>query len=313
MNKQTGEKFQSGIFSDIWRWFDSDTGEPDQSHNKSIAWFRAIPFLVLHASCLLVFLAGISPFAVAVAVFLYVLRMFAITGFYHRYFSHKAFKTSRIVQFLFALLGNSSAQRGPIWWAGHHRHHHRVADTGADVHSPAQKGFWHSHVGWLLTHDNFRTRKELTGDWMKFPELSFINRFDTLVPILLAGSLYKLGEFLRRTRPGLTNGFQLLLWGFSISTVALFHGTATINSLSHQFGSRRFDTPDTSRNNPLLALLTLGEGWHNNHHHYAVSARQGFYWYELDITWLLLKVLEKLGLIWDLRPVPEHILAEAKK
>jgi len=299
------------LIKQVLQWFDSDR-ESSQS-TPTLALVRAIPFIIMHLSCFLVLVVGISPVALTVAVFLYLLRMFAITGFYHRYFSHKTFKTSRIMQFLLALIGNSSAQRGPIWWAGHHRHHHRVADTDADFHSPVKHGFWQSHVGWLLTHENFRTRKELAGDWMKFPELAFINRFDTIVPSIFAVALYFCGDFLRRFRPDLrTNGLQLLVWGFSISTVALFHATATINSLSHIFGSRRYETPDTSRNNPLLALITLGEGWHNNHHHYAVSARQGFFWYELDITWLILKVLEKLGLIWDLRPVPQHLLEDKK-
>lgn len=299
------------FLNQLWQWFDSDR-EPVENSPK-IAWLRAVPFILLHLSCFLVLIVGISPVAVMVAVFLYLLRMFAVTGFYHRYFSHKTFKTSRVMQFLFAIVGNSSAQRGPIWWAGHHRHHHRVADTDSDFHSPAIHGFWHSHVGWLLTHDNFRSRKELAGDWMKFPELAWLNRFDTVVPSALALMLYICGSFLGRFRPQLkTSGMQLLVWGFSISTVALFHATATINSLSHLFGSRRYQTPDTSRNNPFLALLTLGEGWHNNHHHYAVSARQGFFWYELDITWMILKVMEKLGLVWDLRPVPDHILDNRK-
>lgn len=299
------------LLNQILQWFDSDCETLEDT--AKIARLRAVPFLILHLSCFLVLIVGVSPVALTVAAFLYLLRMFAITGFYHRYFSHKTFKTSRIMQFLLAVVGNSSAQRGPIWWAGHHRHHHRVADTESDFHSPAKHGFWQSHVGWLLTHHNFRTRKELAGDWMKFPELAFLNRFDTIVPSILALALYFFGDFLRRFRPQMkTSGLQLLVWGFSISTVALFHATATINSLSHLFGSRRYQTPDTSRNNPLLALLTLGEGWHNNHHYYAVSARQGFFWYEIDITWMILKLMEKLGLIWDLRPVPEHILAGKK-
>lgn len=299
------------FISEMGKWFDSES--TSESESDRIAWFRVIPFLFVHLACLMVFVVGISPIAIAIAAAMYLLRMFAITGFYHRYFSHKTFKTSRLVQFLMAIAGNSSAQRGPIWWAGHHRHHHRVADTEEDIHSPKIKGFWHSHVGWLLTHKNFRTRKELAGDWLKFPELVLLNRFDTLVPALIALLLFLSGNFLKHFRPHLkTSGLQLLVWGFAISTVVLFHATATINSLSHMYGSRRYDTPDTSCNNPLLALLTLGEGWHNNHHHYAVSARQGFFWYELDITWLILKTMEKLGIIWDLRPVPDHILRAGK-
>lgn len=297
----------------VRQWFDSDTEDPTAAGRPGIAWIRAIPFLALHAACLLVLVVGLSPIALLAAGLLYVFRMLAITGFYHRYFSHHAFATSRVVQFLFALAGNSAAQRGPIWWAGHHRHHHQVADTAADLHSPSQQGFWRSHVGWLLTHDNFRTRSERTGDWNRFPELRVLNRFDTVVPALLALGLFRLGEWLRRTRPTLgTSGWQMVVWGFCLSTVALFHGTATINSLSHLYGTRRYDTPDTSRNNPWLSLVTLGEGWHNNHHHYATSARHGFFPGEFDPTWWLLRLLERAGLIWGLRPVPEKVLAEGK-
>jgi stearoyl-CoA desaturase (delta-9 desaturase) len=236
------------------------------------------------------------------------IRMFAITGFYHRYFSHRTFETSRFWQFCLAILGNSSSQRGPLWWASHHRHHHKTADTEADVHSPSRHGFWWSHIGWLTDPANLYTRWEYVKDWAKFQELVWLNRFDKVVPILLGVTLYGAGELLAHTSPHWgTNGPQLVIWGFFISTVALFHGTCTINSLSHVFGSRRYDTPDTSRNNPVLALITLGEGWHNNHHHYAISARQGFFWWEVDITYYLLVALSWLGIIRNLRPVPEHI------
>lgn len=258
-------------------------------------------------------MVGVSPIALSVCGILYVARMFGITGFYHRYFSHRTFKTSRVMQFFGALLGNSSGQRGPIWWAAHHRYHHQVADTELDPHSPQKHGLLMSHVGWILTHDSFRTRWERAGDWKLFPELRLLNRFDTVVPLTLGVGTYLLGDLLRRLRPGLgTSGPQMLIWGFCVSTVLLFHGTATINSLSHLFGSRRFDTPDTSRNNPLLALVTLGEGWHNNHHRYPVSARQGFFWYEADITYLVLKLMAGVGLIHDLSPVPERIYEEGK-
>jgi fatty-acid desaturase len=212
--------------------------------------------------------------------------MFAITGFYHRYFSHRAFNTNRFWQFIFAVIGNSSVQRGPLWWAAHHRHHHRYADTEKDIHSPSRHGFIWSHIGWLTSPANFPTKMQFVKDWAKYPELRWINRFDTVIPVLLAVILFLGGNLLQKYTPGLgTNGPQLLIWGFFISSVLLFHGTVTINSFDHMIGSRRYDTPDTSRNNAILALITLGEGWHNNHHHYAISARQGFYWWEIDITY----------------------------
>jgi stearoyl-CoA desaturase (delta-9 desaturase) len=292
------------------RWFDSEAGLEDllASGKLGVDWFRIVPFILLHLMCLGVFWVGWSWFAAAVAVGLYLIRMFAITGFYHRYFSHRTYKTSRVWQFLFAILGNSSVQRGPLWWAGHHRHHHRFSDEQEDPHSPAQHGFWHSHIGWLTTRANFPTRMEYVSDWAKYPELLWINRFDVVIPMLLAISVFLLGEIMAIYAPGLrTNGPQLLIWGFFVSTVFLFHGTSTINSLDHMIGTRRYNTPDTSRNNAVLAIITLGEGWHNNHHHYPVATRQGFYWWEIDITYYLLVLLSWLGIIRDLRAVPEGV------
>lgn len=303
-------KHQENHFN-IWlavlRWIDSDWATDGQT-GSGIDWVRVLPFLLLHVACLLVFVVGWSWTAVAVAAGLYFVRMFAITGFYHRYFSHRAFKTNRFWQFLFAVAGNASVQRGPLWWAAHHRHHHRFADQAEDVHSPFQRGFWWSHMGWFMSKENFPTKRSYVKDWLKYPELVWINRFDTFIPVLLAVSLFGLGEVLAATLPELnTNGPQMVVWGFVISTVALFHATFTINSLDHMIGSRRYDTSDTSRNNPVLALITLGEGWHNNHHHYSVSARQGFFWWELDITYYLLRIMAFLGMIRDLRPVPDDV------
>lgn len=296
---------------DAWRslrrWFDADAGEP-LAASDAIDWLRIVPFAALHLACIAVFWVGYSPIALAIAVLLYAARMFAITGFYHRYFSHKAFRTSRATQFAFALLGAASVQRGPLWWAAHHRNHHRHSDTASDIHSPLIHGFWWSHVGWFLSKRGFATDRQQIPDLMRFPELRWLDRFDLLVPLLLAIALYALGELLATTSPQLgTNGPQLLVWGFFISTIVLFHATVTINSLAHRWGSRRFATRDNSRNNWLLALLTFGEGWHNNHHHFPGSARQGFRWWEIDLTYYGLRLLAALGLVWDLKPVPVQL------
>jgi stearoyl-CoA desaturase (delta-9 desaturase) len=278
-----------------------------------INWWTTIPFTMVHVLALGVFWVGISPVAVGVCLALFWVRMFAITGFYHRYLSHRSYKTSRWFQFLFALLGNSSVQKGPLWWAGHHRHHHKYSDQDDDVHSPIKRGFIYSHVGWIFARANSPTRIALVPDLAKFPELRAIDRFDVLMPILLGTSCFGLGVLLQTYAPSLgTTGPQMLFWGFFLSTVILVNATFTINSLSHIFGKQRYETGDTSRNNWLLALLTFGEGWHNNHHHYATAARQGFYWWEIDITYYGLVVLSKLGLIWDLKRVPEHILDEGR-
>lgn len=295
----------------VIRWFDATAGsESVTSHPDQVEWIRMIPFIGLHLGCLGVIWVGWSWTAIAAAVFLYLLRMFAITGFYHRYFSHRTFKTSRWGQLVFAILGSSAAQKGPLWWAAHHRDHHRYSDKEGDIHSPHREGFYWSHVGWITSRGNFPTKMENVGDLAKFPELRFLDRFDMLSPLLLAGTLLFVGHALNLAAPQLgTSGPQLLIWGFFISTVALLHGTFTINSLAHLVGTRRYQTTDESRNNFILALITLGEGWHNNHHHFPASTRQGFFWWEVDITYYLLRVLAWLGIVWDLKGVPEHVRA----
>ena len=299
------------IITSVLRWFDSESGlaKISQDDEKRVDWLRIIPFIVLHGMCLAVIWVGWSWTAIIMALLLYIIRMFAITGFYHRYFSHKSFKTHRFWQFIFGAMGNASVQRGPLWWAAHHRHHHRFTDQEQDVHSPSRHGFWWSHIGWLTSRANFPTNYKYVAEWAKYPELRWLNRFDTVIPILLALALYIFGALLERFAPHLgTNGMQMLVWGFFISTTVLFHATVTINSFDHMYGSRRYNTPDTSRNNALLALITLGEGWHNNHHHFAVSARQGFFWWEIDMTYYLLVFMSWLGIVKELRPVPEHVL-----
>ena len=294
----------------IRRWIDTEATIADRSitHEKKVDWLRILPLIFMHAMCLGVLWVGWSWTAIWVAILLYLVRMFAITGFYHRYFSHKAFKTNRFWQFIFGVLGNSSVQRGPLWWASHHRHHHRFTDMAEDIHSPSRHGFWWSHIGWMTSKANFATNLKYVAEWARYPELRWLNRYDTVVPFLLALALFVLGEILERFAPHLeTNGMQLLVWGFFVSSVVLLHATVTINSFDHMYGTRRYDTADTSRNNALLALITLGEGWHNNHHHYAVSARQGFYWWEIDVTYYLLVLLSWLGIVRDLRPVTDQV------
>ncbi len=305
-------------FRNLWRsiarWFDNaavtdpatalEVAAPHQ-----IDLLRILPFAALHLGCFAVFMVGTSVTAVGIAVGLYVLRMFAVTAFYHRYFSHRAFRTSRAMQFVFALIGASAVQRGPLWWASHHRHHHAYSDTPRDAHSAKQHGFLWSHLGWFLARENFAPRIERVTDLARFPELRFLDRYDSLVPIALGIALYGLGELLRTHYPALaTSGPQLLVWGLCISTIALYHATFTVNSLAHRYGSRRYATNDASRNNLWISLLTLGEGWHNNHHHYAGAARQGFYWWELDLTYYALRLMAMLGLIRDLKLVPVKVL-----
>lgn len=295
------------------KWLDNSRADAaviaaDDPRADAIEWSRIVPFIAMHLACFAVIWVGISWTAVVVALVAYVVRMFAITGLYHRYFSHRTFKTSRVGQFIFGVLGASAVQRGPIWWAAHHRHHHAHSDQPEDIHSPRQVGFWRSHMGWFLTNRGFTPDLKYVRDLLQFRELRWLDRFDIMVPVLLGAGMFLLGWVLERKAPHLgTSGGQMLVWGFFISTVLCYHGTYTINSLSHVFGRQRYRTGDTSRNNWLLAIITLGEGWHNNHHFYPNSTRQGFYWWEIDVSYYVLKVLSWLGIIWDLKPVPVEL------
>jgi stearoyl-CoA desaturase (delta-9 desaturase) len=238
---------------------------------------------------------------VLLAIASYFVRMVLVTAAYHRYFSHRAFKTSRAFQFLLALGAQSSAQKGVLWWASHHRHHHKYSDTPKDIHSVRRSGFWHSHIGWILGSEWNDTNHEVISDLTKFRELRFLNhRAVNLLPaVALAAACWWLG------------GATGLVWGFLVSTVMLWHGSFSINSLSHMFGKRRYETTDDSRNNWALAILTTGEGWHNNHHHYQSSANQGFRWWEIDVTFYVLRALELFGFVWDLRRPPRAVITGA--
>lgn len=304
--------------SRVVQWFDTDQraiairdGVQDLDR---VDWLRCAPFILLHIGCIAVLIVGWSWTSVLVAAALYFVRMFGITGIYHRYFSHRTFRTSRWAQLAFAILGASSSQRGPLWWAANHREHHRTSDTDADPHSPVRRGFLHAHAAWFMSSRFYGTNYSRIRDFARFPELVWLNRFDNVVPFALALTTYLCGLALERAAPSLgVTGMQLFIWGFVISTTVLFHATASINSLAHLYGSRRYDTGDESRNNVWLAVITLGEGWHNNHHQHLGCTRQGFYWWEIDVTYYVLKVLSWMGIIWDLKRVPESAYDRARQ
>ena len=296
-----------------WLGFRPVDLDSDQKDEDKVDWVRAVPFILLHLACIAVLWVGISWIAVAVAVALYLVRMFVITTFYHRYFSHRAFKTSRFVQAMAAFIGATAAQRGALWWAAHHRHHHLESDTEHDLHSPRHRGMIMAHCGWFLTDRAFNAPSKLTRDWNRFPELVWMDRFCLVPPILLLVMMFGLGYVLNAYFPGLgTSGWQMVIWGFCISTVVTYHATYAINSLAHRFGSARFKTDDDSRNNFWLALLTLGEGWHNNHHHYPASARQGFFWWEIDISYYMILGMRFLRLVHDVRMLPPRVIDAAR-
>lgn len=235
-----------------------------------------------------------------IAVGFYLIGMFVVTAGYHRYFAHRSYKTTRVFQALLAFAGCLCTQKGVLWWASTHRQHHRFTDASGDPHSPHQRGFWHSHIFWTLSTDNEGYDPTNVRDLTRYPELCLIDRFCT-VPLVAYIAL-----------TGVVGGFHGVGWWYCVPTVALMHAVMLINSVSHMFGRRRFGTSDQSRNNMWLAFFTLGEGWHNNHHRYMASARQGFYWWEVDVTYYGLKALERFGLVWALRQPPREVLQEGR-
>jgi len=271
-------------------------------------------FVLIHVASLLTIWTGFSYTALTICLAMYCIRMFAITAGYHRYFSHRSYKTSRTFQFILALIGSSAAQKGPLWWAASHRHHHKFSDTEHDLHSPGLKGLWWAHIGWVLSNEADEADMTLVRDLKAYPELCLLEKYHYIPPLLIIPMTYLLGWVISSKYPQLgTTPLQILAWGGFFSTVVLYHGTFAINSLAHVIGKRRFKTNDESKNSFLLAIITLGEGWHNNHHRYPGSERQGFYWWELDISHYLLKILEVFGIVWDLRTPPQRIYDEARR
>jgi stearoyl-CoA desaturase (Delta-9 desaturase) len=276
--------------------FGEGRAAPAEEHAEDIVYPSTIPFLLVHLACFAAIWTGVTIEALVLCGGLYAMRIFAIGAGYHRYFAHRSFKTSRIVQFLLALLAQSSAQRGILWWAAKHRRHHRHADTELDVHSPRQHGFLYAHLGWIFTPRHHVTDYGDIADFARFPELAWLDR-QPYLPAALLGLL-----------TWLIAGWPGLVVGFCWSTVLLWHATFAINSIAHVAGRRRYVTGDDSRNNWFLAIVTMGEGWHNNHHAYQASVRQGFRWWEYDPTFYVLKLLSWLGIVWDLQTPPDAVV-----
>jgi stearoyl-CoA desaturase (delta-9 desaturase) len=265
-------------------------------HLDGIRWAANIPFWVVHVAAIAgVAVLGWSWTGFGLAMGFYALRMFAITGGYHRYFSHRAYKTSRAFQFVLALIGVTATQKGPLWWASHHRRHHKYSDQPEDIHSPRQRGFWWSHMFWILVRRHETADYANVKDLSRYPELVFLDRWENkivLAMIVLTGVLF---------------GGWAVIWTYCVPTVLVWHCTFFINSLAHIWGRRRYETSDDSKNSFLLAILCFGEGWHNNHHYYQRSVNQGFYWWEIDLSYYVLRALSAVGIVWDLHVVPRHV------
>ena len=264
---------------------------------RDFGWLVSLPFYAVHVAAVVgVMLVGFSWKGVALALALYYVRMFGVTGGYHRYFSHRTYRTSRAFQFFLALLAQSSVQKGALWWAAHHRDHHKYSDTPKDPHSYRDYGFWYSHVGWILSTETEETDYSRISDLARYPELRWLNNWHVVPAVVLAVGLWLVGSW------------PALVWGFFVSTTLLWHGTFTINSLSHIWGKRRYATTDYSKNNPVLAIVTMGEGWHNNHHYYPRSVRQGFHWWQIDMTYYVLRALALVGIVWDLHVPSQKVI-----
>ena len=263
-------------------------------------WIQFLPMVIMHVGLIGIWWTGFTAASIVLCVGLYIARVFGITGGYHRYFSHRGYKTSRVFQFVMAFLGATAMQKGPLWWSAKHREHHRDSDMPEDSHSPRQYGVFDAHIGWVYREARSNPDLDLIKDFSKYPELRWIERHQYTPGIILAVVCSAIAGW---------SGFFV---GFLLSTILVYHATFTINSLNHMFGRQRYLTGDDSRNNWFLALLSLGEGWHNNHHYYPATARNGFFWWEVDVTYYMLLGLEKMGLVWDLRQPPKTILANEK-
>ena len=274
-------------------------GRIERGPDEHVNMRTSLAFFAVHLTPFLAFITGVTRTAVILGIVTYFGRMFCLTGGYHRYFAHRSYRLNRVAQFAIAFGGASASQKGPLWWAAHHRNHHRFSDTELDVHSP-RRGFWWSHVGWILCDKYNDADRNLIRDFAKYPELRFLDDHDWIAPWTLAVICFLIG------------GWSGLIIGFFTSTVVLWHATFTVNSITHVFGGRRYATDDTSRNNLLIALITGGEGWHNNHHRYQFATRQSHRWWQIDTTFYGLWVLHKLGIVRDMRRVPRDVIAEGR-
>jgi stearoyl-CoA desaturase (delta-9 desaturase) len=262
-----------------------------------------VVFWIVQFSAFLIFLVPFSWAFVALWAVSHFLRAIGLTLAFHRYFAHRSFQMNRIARFIWTFIGTAAMQKGPLWWAGHHVNHHRYADRDGDPHSPMVSGVYYAHIGWFLNdakHDRLEASNPVMRDFSKAPEIVWLNNQFWLPPLLLAVAMFLIG------------GMPWLIWGFCLPTMTLAHATFAINTINHMFGSRRFDTIDESRNNAVTAIFAAGEGWHNNHHRYQRSARNGFYWWEFDPTWYVIRLMQMVGLVWDVKTVPQRIYDEAR-
>ena len=261
-------------------------------------------FWLVQVSALLVFAVPFAWGYVALWAVSHFARAVGLTLAFHRYYAHRAFQMNRAARFIWTFAGVAAMQKGPLWWAGHHVYHHKFADRDGDPHSPKVSGFYYAHIGWFLNDQKYKKidpSNPVVRDFSKYPDVRLLDEYYFLPPLLLGLAMYAIG------------GFPWVVWGFCLPTMTLAHATFAINTVNHLYGSRRFETRDESRNNAITALFAAGEGWHNNHHRYQRAARNGFYWWEIDITYYVILAMQAVGLAWDVQRVPDRIYREARE
>ena len=260
-------------------------------------------FWLVQVSALLVFAVPFRWAFIGLWAGSHFVRALGLTLIFHRYLAHRAFKMNRAARFVWAFIATAAMQKGPLWWAGHHVNHHRFADRDGDPHSPMVSGFYYAHIGWFLNdtkYDRVERTNPVIRDFSGVPEIAWLEKYFFVPPLAMAVALFLFG------------GLPWLVWGFCLPTMTLAHATFAINTVNHMFGSRRFETVDESRNNLVTAVFAVGEGWHNNHHRYQRAARNGFYWWEFDPTWYVIRAMAAVGLVWDIQRVPKRIYEEAR-
>ena len=254
---------------------------------QKLNWLTTIVLILLHIGAV----AALFMFSwrvFAASVFLYWMTVgLGISMGYHRLHTHRSYQIPRFLEYFFAVCGSMTLEGGPIFWVATHRLHHQKSDLPGDPHSP-RDGAWWSHIGWILlgetNHNNTRVLSKYAPDLAKDQFYVWLNNYHWVPLTILGGVLYAIG------------GLPLFLWGGCLRVVVGLHSTWLVNSATHMWGRRRFETRDDSRNSWWVALLTFGEGWHNNHHAHPTSARHGLAWYEIDHSWILISIFKFFGI-----------------
>jgi len=267
-----------------------NVAEINQSESEKIQWVTLTTVTLFHVMALVALFYFSWSNLLAALVTWWIAGSWGIGMGYHRLLTHRGFKAPKWLEYFLSFCGTLGLQSGAINWVTTHRLHHAFTETDEDPHSPRNGTYW-AHMGWIFRgkaqNQDEATQLRYAPDLMKDKVHVWMSNYYWVTPIVAAVILYAIG------------GFSMVLWGVFLRQVIGWHSTWLVNSATHLWGSRRFETRDDSRNNGLIAALTFGEGWHNNHHAHPRSAKHGLTWYEFDVNWLQIKFLEKIGLVSD--------------